>query len=949
MYTDLIATFAEMQNNIASFRKVVLHMHSPDSYDYRRAAGVDRSTAESLFMDAINDSMLDIVAITDHMKCDLACRLSTTSDRVCILPGMEINLRPSAPWDTFRIHILAVFPERHAVDQVCKILPEYIPSEGDRRGREEITDHRLSSFVNTVHTYGGLCIAAHINDDRGVRRAFRQLGRDGIVFYDPRGEITSEEEKQISEKFKEWMLSAGFDAIEVKKETDKKHYRWIGDEVSIPVLLTNDAHCTEDIAREQRITHIKMTSTCFDGLKKALQFPDTRVRFPSDMSTPPSPCILGLEVSGGGFFKKLQVAFSNNLTCLIGPRGSGKSTIIEALRYVFGYNKTLDEIQQSLAEKVRELQRATLTNCVIRVVYRGQNGQLHILEATYDPEQDYATKVYTEDGEEIEIHDVEKSGLYPLRLFGWSEIETLGREANRQRELLDRLIPGLSEKLEQRKELRSELAEKRKEIESAFTSLQSIVDRSQGEIRRYREYKARFNKLNTAEMRSLFAELDITKSKAGLLDTLKANAQNWLDTLKDAIEIDILSDIETLAEGSEELGSWWIEKKTEIGIVDRQANVRNEIGKGTDILKNLIHELGMDIQKIKEEIQDKSKKIRDEVSEEADRHVDANLRSSAGDRFQRVEKLRQEYTNRWDLLQNLINEWKNAADNLFDLHQEISAVRKKRMDEIEESLNLGDTEEITISLRFDSGRDRDEFENHLRDGGFLSRELHGNYKAKDWPKKIANACSPIELAEAILTKNVEQLVKKDSLAEGGRLGMDDEIAEKLIETFYPFDQDEDADIPTVDADKLKKLLSMAEIEWDDLEGIRLNGKPVEHLSPGQRSSAMLPLIALVEDVPLVIDQPEDNLDNRLVGKTLVNILAALKEKRQIIVATHNPNIVVSGDAEQVIVLDALGASEGVCTQSGSIDEEEIVKEVMDLMEGGREAFLARGRRYGLND
>lgn len=139
---------------------------------------------------------------------------------------------------------------------------------------------------------------------------------------------------------------------------------------------------------------------------------------------------------------------------------------------------------------------------------------------------------------------------------------------------------------------------------------------------------------------------------------------------------------------------------------------------------------------------------------------------------------------------------------------------------------------------------------------------------------------------------------------------------------------------------------MAEVEWDDEEGILLNGRAVQKLSPGQRSSAMLPLIALVEDAPLIIDQPEDNLDNRLVGRMLVDILANLKEKRQIIVATHNPNIVVSGDAEQVIVLNAISISEGECEHSGSIDNDVIVKSILELMEGGKEAFLIRSRRYG---
>ena len=124
----------------------------------------------------------------------------------------------------------------------------------------------------------------------------------------------------------------------------------------------------------------------------------------------------------------------------------------------------------------------------------------------------------------------------------------------------------------------------------------------------------------------------------------------------------------------------------------------------------------------------------------------------------------------------------------------------------------------------------------------------------------------------------------------------------------------------------------------------LNEKPIENCSPGQRSSAMLPLIALVST--LIIDQPEDNLDNSLVGKVLVDILAGLKEKRQIIVATHNPNIVVSGDAEQVIVMDALSDNKGICKEMGSIDNSAIVKSVVDIMEGGKEAFINRFKRYG---
>jgi ABC-type Mn2+/Zn2+ transport system ATPase subunit len=109
---------------------------------------------------------------------------------------------------------------------------------------------------------------------------------------------------------------------------------------------------------------------------------------------------------------------------------------------------------------------------------------------------------------------------------------------------------------------------------------------------------------------------------------------------------------------------------------------------------------------------------------------------------------------------------------------------------------------------------------------------------------------------------------------------------------------------------------------------------------------MLPLIALAETSPLVIDQPEDNVDKRLVGTVLMKVLAELKEKRQIIVCTHDPNILVGGDAEQVIVLEAESDRRGKVGQHGSIDNKDIIGLVIDLLEGGAEAFETRKKKYG---
>lgn len=146
---------------------------------------------------------------------------------------------------------------------------------------------------------------------------------------------------------------------------------------------------------------------------------------------------------------------------------------------------------------------------------------------------------------------------------------------------------------------------------------------------------------------------------------------------------------------------------------------------------------------------------------------------------------------------------------------------------------------------------------------------------------------------------------------------------------------------------LEAILKLQEAAWDDYEAILLNGGPVNEKSPGQRSSAMLPLIALAETTPLVIDQPEDNLDKRLVGTVLQAVLAELKEKRQIIVCTHDPNILVGGDAEQVVVLEAESDRRTIVKSHGSIDNPDIITTVIDLLEGGAEAFENRRRRYEL--
>jgi len=152
--------------------------------------------------------------------------------------------------------------------------------------------------------------------------------------------------------------------------------------------------------------------------------------------------------------------------------------------------------------------------------------------------------------------------------------------------------------------------------------------------------------------------------------------------------------------------------------------------------------------------------------------------------------------------------------------------------------------------------------------------------------------------------------------------------------------------PYLDASKLEQLLQLEHLDTEDLPIICLDDKPIEDLSPGQRCSTLIPIILLESDCPLLIDQPEDNLDNKLVFDLVVDILRGLKEKRQIIVATHNPNIPVSGDAEQVIVFESSSRECCEVVRQGSIDEEDVVYQIKAIMEGSEEAFRIRAEKYG---
>ena len=119
-------------------------------------------------------------------------------------------------------------------------------------------------------------------------------------------------------------------------------------------------------------------------------------------------------------------------------------------------------------------------------------------------------------------------------------------------------------------------------------------------------------------------------------------------------------------------------------------------------------------------------------------------------------------------------------------------------------------------------------------------------------------------------------------------------------------------------------------------------------SPGQKTAALLAFLLSYGEEPLILDQPEDDLDNHLIYDLIVTQLREVKRRRQVIVVTHNANIVVNGDAELVVALEARGGeTQKEC--EGSLQEEKVRNTICTVMEGGRKAFDDRYRRIALEE
>lgn len=962
LYESLFEAIEEQRTRIAFFEPVLFHAHSVDSHDWAKDADASSARNEPAGfltpegLDAFLDELAvryRVVCITDHMRCGYATRLAQAAesrDDITVLPGMEINCLPP-PHYADAIHVLAVFPPESSEVGIERIFHgKSLTDPESRSGVEAVRFDDLGELRSRIHEAGGMFLLAHVeNEKRGHRARFRiDRGRTLAMFVEE-GEL----EHDLAEEYGVYLASLQPDAIELQRVEHQHHYArfTVGDdEYQVACVAPADHHCFEDYEKPDTATLLKVPRCDFASVREALRFHETRVRLPGQTTEHAAPRLLGMRLmspNGNGLFVDTTIAFSPNLNCIIGPRGSGKSTVIEALRYVLGRNTQLSERAgrevKSFADLAQSTQSANLRDTRLELVYEHDESKQTVLSATFDANEDLNTRGFTLEGKDLRIGDQALLGDFPVAIFSWSEMEVLGREPGPQRDLVDRLLPGVSGLVAHRDLVSENLTRNSTELMNVVGHLVRARAANGGRLGRYRQYREAYTAINTPEAASLFAGLDGARQRREVIDSvasLVAGVNETVETLGQTSVGKAVSGV--VAAATDHVRDWWAGTPAErlrldeldTRIAASGSDLVEAVRERSRVLADLHESADAEIQALEQD-------LRSETRIDDARDLLRDQRELARERFEQVSAEREVYLGVVGDLDALLAARELLLQQLASAQDEISKARQEGLAPLNEQLRDVGGEKLKITVDCESLADRSVAIEFLNES-ILTMDRAGQYLRMQVAEKLMQMSRPAEVSAGLVTGDVALI--GSALSPGMPGALSGAEVTKLVEGCSWRRQDEDAEVPVFD-DAVGSLLVLAEQPIDDRVRIRLNEKPVDELSPGQRSSAMLPLIALAETDPLVIDQPEDNLDNAMVGETFTRILTDLKERRQIIVSTHNPNIVVGGDAEQVIVLEAAGARRAEVKRTGSIDDGQIIDDVLTIMEGGRQAFIARRKRY----
>jgi len=649
----------------------------------------------------------------------------------------------------------------------------------------------------------------------------------------------------------------------------------------IPAFISaSDPKKIEDIGT--KYSYLKIGDYSFDAVRFSLMNHELRVK--DEVPRIDYPCIKTVRIDTKKAISNVAVHLNCDMTNLIGIRGSGKSAFIEAIRYAL----ELD------AKEDVEYKEGLLGYAI------GSGGKI-ILEVVTKDQAYRIERIIGERGKVYRndeyVPNLYPSSMFPVVYYGQKDIQKASMEREQQIELIDQFIK------EELHVINEQILDKETKIKEIFKTLYNLREK----VKKKGDYEAK--KASLEDKIAIFERMKIA-------DKLQKDANFKKDEL-------ILERITKFAEDSKE------------NLLDFKEKIENGFSALIPISSkenpHLFQELEYCILKLKETWLGQLEEI----------EKSGNLS------FEEVGKLRSKFNEARE----------NVQEEIAQIKREID-VTEVSPDDYGRFIKEHENVKIIISEIEKYNRTISQIEEQKKS---LYSELQKLWH-EQWSERIRKK-DEINTSQTVVQIEIEYKGNKKSYAEFmiyffKGTGLRTPKLEKIAETF----SDNIELSNSIENRNNFKNIGFTDSEWfkfkerfqeqeevlcqfrvPDLIEIKYNGRPIQKLSLGQRASSLLLLLLTQENTPVIMDQPEDDLDNQTIYEGLIKRIIELKSKRQIVFATHNPNIPVLGDCELVVIFKS--DNEKITTEHGSIDREYIQKNIVDIMEGGKEAFTKRQEIY----
>lgn len=856
------------------FRLVDLQVHTTADKDhnYGQWHGNERGFAERLARSLL-DAGVTVVALTDHLSVDTWPVVSKVAEAmgVAVFPGIEASAAGC--------HLIAIFErsvEGHRKAQ--HFLLQQLPvgtGPLDEKGGYRTLNIVPHDFAKAAVDAGALVIAPHATQDKmglfgkQVVRTKETLVQSGFVSaYDMQG-------------------SPGHQVLRAPQEFfGDRRPTWI---------LTGDMRSFESAG--ERAVYLKVDGEpSLEGIRQALLMPDQRVRIPerhrerwgsakgavfADVGAPDWPRIGSVRIEGG-FLDGLDVEFGPGLNAVIGGKGTGKSAVIEAVR--FGLGQPDPDDKQLVDNRKRNVTAST---------------EVAVSVVTGDGTRYRATRAGTDPSPELVRGDertgVEVARRFVVRVFGQHELQHL---ADRD-PLLQFLAAEASDEWDEARAAEVDSLAELAKLARRMTTLEDDADRLEQANAQLADISERLDRAREGGADSLLTELEaLTRD-----DRIVLAAAQWPDAVAEAVTSlretlprpDVPPGVLIAGEAASALDALAYEVGAHADELDTvtQTAMRNTA--------ELMSRWTAHVQARKQEIENSLSELG--VADAASLSAEQNSATAL------EEEIR-----------GLAGSDHSLAELGTERTEELGRLRSARRQKTRliaaaaRSLNARLGQRVRVEVK------------EMADRGPLVDAIKAAAPGAQGPalERAVRNLTPADVVGA--ARQGADVLEGLGLSERAVTGLAGATPAELRHV-------EEADTPDI----VYLTMNVA----DDTSPV---WRPVAECSPGQRATAVLTLALVGGTDPLIIDQPEDDLDNRFIYDTVVKAVCEVCEHRQVIVATHNANLPVLGDAEYVVALAATNDNATVVAHGG-LEDAEVSRHARDILEGGDEAFKARQDRY----